>query len=66
MTHWVREWLTTAATVEALSGSPSRTGFWDPLVKIRAQAPKRRLPDGIRSLWTSSKRRGTSGLAEVN
>jgi 5-dehydro-2-deoxygluconokinase len=34
----VREWLTTAATVEGFIGfAVGRTSFWDPLVDMRAQ-----------------------------
>ncbi len=36
--HQVREWLTTAASVQGFIGfAVGRTVFWEPLVKLRAQ-----------------------------
>jgi len=38
----VREWLTTAATVDGFIGfAVGRTSFWDPLIDMRAQKIKR-------------------------
>jgi 5-dehydro-2-deoxygluconokinase len=68
----VREWLTTAATVEGFIGfAVGRTSFWDPLVNMRAkkitrEAAANEIARRYQEFVDIFEKARTSGLAEVS